>query len=241
MHHESEDEFVYSSSFFYDVAMSINNYIDHTLLKPLADEQLYTQLVEEAVKYNFYAVCVPSSWVKHCKNIAQKHPLKVATVAGFPFGYTETESKASETLNAVKAGADEVDFVVNLSWVKSGKFDLIKREFNVLRTTAPDTVLKVILETGALNVAEIEKLCQLALDTELDFVKTSTGFHEVGARLEDVKTMVSVVGGRVKIKASGGIKTYAQAQEFIKMGVSRIGCSESVNILLQSQSATANP
>lgn len=227
--------------FFMMATMTINNYIDHTLLKPFADESLYTQLVQEALQYNFYAVCVPSAWIRHCKEIAQNRSLKIATVAGFPFGYTETESKASETLNAVKSGADEVDFVTNLSWVKSKKFDLIKREFNVLRTMAPKAVLKVILETGALEQDEIEKLCALALDAELDFVKTSTGFYEIGAQSKDVKTMLSVVGGRVKIKASGGIKTYEQAKEFINLGVSRIGCSESVKIFQQSEAEKAHP
>lgn len=215
--------------------MTINNYIDHTLLKPFAHEAQYTQLAEEAKEYNFYAVCVPSSWIKHCKDTLQGSNVKIATVVGFPWGYTETESKASETLHAVKSGAHEIDFVTNLSWVKSQKFDLIKREFNVLRTTAPDSVIKVILETGALNTDEIEQLCHLALDAELDFVKTSTGFYEVGAQISAVKTMLSVVGGRLKIKASGGIKTYEQAQEYIHLGVSRIGCSESVSIFLQSE------
>lgn len=222
------------------VRMSINNYIDHTLLKPFAEEHQYDKLVREAVEYNFYAVCVPSSWISFCKSIAKDQPLKIATVAGFPFGYTDTDSKIAETMNAVKLGADEIDFVTNLSWVKSKKFDLIKREYNSLRNAAPDSVLKVILESAALTEDELEKVCALAMDAELDFVKTSTGFYDTGARLSDVKTMLSVVGGRVKIKASGGIKTYEQAKGFIDLGVSRIGCSESVSIFLESSTAGQN-
>lgn len=220
--------------------MSINNYIDHTLLKPLADEHLYEKLVREAVEYNFFAVCVPSSWIAFCKSISKDHAVKMATVVGFPFGYTDTDSKVSETMNAVKLGADEVDFVTNLSWVKSKKFDLIKREYNSLRNAAPDSVLKVILESAALSEDELEKVCALAMDAELDFVKTSTGFYDTGARVSDVKTMLSVVGGRVKIKASGGIKNYEQAKSFIDLGVSRLGCSESVSIFLESTSDGQN-
>lgn len=214
--------------------MEIQNYIDHTLLKPLADESLYQKLVEEATKYNFFAVCVPSAWVPFCKERTDGHPTKIVTVAGFPFGYSDSDSKAAEALRATKLGADEVDFVVNLSWVKSKKFDLIKREFHSLRNATPNHTLKAILESASLTESELERLCDLALDAELDFIKTSTGFFENGARISDVQTMLSVVGGRVKVKASGGIKTFAQAKEFIDLGVSRIGCSESVSILLQS-------
>lgn len=217
--------------------MLINNYIDHTLLKPLADESLYLKLVSEAKENNFYAICVPPTWVNYCKAQCENSSVKIATVVGFPLGYTETENKASECISLIKQGADEIDFVVNLSWVKSKKFDLIKREFDVLRNSTAKSVIKVILETGALQKEETEKLCELALASEFDFVKTSTGFYEVGARLEDVKIMQSVLGGRVKIKASGGIKTFDQAKAFIDLGVSRIGCSESVNILKQSQSS----
>lgn len=215
--------------------MNIENYIDHTLLKPLADQSLYEQLVKEAIKYKFKAICIPPTWIDFCKKQHHAENLNIATVVGFPLGYNETESKAFEALSAYKSGANEIDFVTNLSWVKSKKFDLIKREYNMIRNAVPEAVIKVILEAGQLNEIELKKLCDLAKDAELDFVKTSTGFFDIGARASDIKIMLASVGERVKIKASGGIKSYEQAKEFIDLGVQRIGCSESVTIFQQAQ------
>lgn len=210
---------------------ALNEYIDHTLLKPTASSVDYKKLCEEAKQYSFFSVCVPPTWIAYCKTLLSKTNVKVATVVGFPLGYSETSVKVFETQEAFQAGADEIDFVNNLSWVKSGQFENIQNEFKEIRKASPNKVVKVILETGLLLPEEISKLCQIATLENIDFVKTSTGFSEVGARLEDVKLMKLNIGPNVKIKASGGIKNTSQALEFIKAGAERLGCSSSVEIV----------
>lgn len=215
--------------------MTLNQRIDHTLLKPTASESDYLKLTQEAREFQFKAVCVPPSWVEFCKNKLKDSDVLVASVVGFPMGYTLTATKVTETEQLIKLGADEIDFVTNISWIKSGKFDLIFEEFKALKNIAEATVLKAILETGALSETEIKKLCDLAVKAKLDFVKTSTGFYETGARLSDVQLMKRHVGQSILIKSSGGIKDYQMAQQFINAGADRIGCSASVQILKESE------
>jgi deoxyribose-phosphate aldolase len=215
--------------------MLLNQRIDHTLLKLTASESDYLKLTQEAREYQFKAVCVPPSWVKFCKNQLQDSDVLIATVVGFPMGYALTETKVTECQQLLQLGADEIDFVTNISWIKSQKFDLIFEEFKALKDAAEEKVLKAILETGALSETEIKKLCDLAVKAKLDFVKTSTGFYETGARLSDVQLMKRHVGQSILIKSSGGIKDYQMAQQFINAGADRIGCSASVQILKESE------
>ncbi len=214
--------------------MTLNQYIDHTLLKPTANESDYLKLCSEALEYNFKAVCVPPTWVSFCKHILKNSDVLVATVIGFPLGYSLTSSKVNEVQNLIDLNVDEIDFVINISWVKSDKFDFVFEEFKALREASNGIVLKAILETGALTEPEIKKLCDLALKAKLDFVKTSTGFYETGARLSDVQLMKKQVGQLMQIKSSGGIKDYQTAKQFIDAGADRIGCSASVAILKES-------
>lgn len=215
---------------------NLNEYIDHTLLKTTAAESDYIKLCNEAIQYKFKAVCVPPAWVSFCKKQLKDSDVLIATVVGFPFGYNLTSSKVHELQNLIDLGADEIDFVINLSWVKSDKFDFVFEEFKALREAAGNTVLKAILETGALSEFEIKKLCELAIKSKIDFVKTSTGFHETGAKLSDVQLMKRQVGNAVFIKSSGGIKDLQTAKQFINAGADRIGCSASVSIIKESMS-----
>ena len=214
--------------------MALNQYIDHTLLKPTSNESDYIRLCHEALEYNFKAVCVPPSWVKLCKEKLANSSVLTATVVGFPLGYSLTSSKEQEIKALIEEGVDEIDFVTNISWVKSGHFDLVKNEFKRLRDASGNVVVKAILETGALTESEIKKLCHIAVDTKLDFIKTSTGFSEVGAKISDVALMKKEVGNSILIKSSGGIKDFETAKQFIQAGADRIGCSASVNILKES-------
>ncbi len=209
----------------------IGKYIDHTLLSPTATETEYSKLALEAIEYNLKAICVPPTWTYFCKKIIDGSQVKLATVVGFPLGYSLTQDKLCEVHSMVKIGVDEIDFVSNLSWAKSGKFDRIKDEFKSIRDAAPQVNLKAILETGALTVDEISKLCDLSIAAGLDFIKTSTGFYKVGARIEDVELMKKCVGHSIKIKASGGISSYKSASAFLDAGANRLGCSSSLKIL----------
>lgn len=214
--------------------MKINKYIDHTLLKPTATESQFLTLTSEAREFNFMAICVPACWVEFSQQQLKDSEVKVATVCGFPWGYTTTEQKVDEAKKMVNTKVDEIDFVSNTTWIKSKKYDLIEKEYFALRNAAPNTILKVIIESGALEKNEIKILCELAIKTKIDFVKTSTGFYEIGARIEDVKIIKECVGDKAQIKASGGIKDYKTAMSFIDAGATRIGCSSSVEIYKQA-------
>lgn len=209
----------------------LSQFIDHTLLKPTANQQDFLTLCHEAKEFEFKAVCIPPTWVSFCKEQLIGTNVLTAAVVGFPLGYSFTETKLNEIKLLSSFKTDEIDFVVNLSWVKSNQFDKIHDEFKALRDASENIVLKAILETAALTESEIKRLCDIAMETKHDFVKTSTGFYGEGARLEDVKLMKKHVGESISIKASGGIKNLDSALQFINAGANRIGCSASVSIL----------
>ncbi len=215
--------------------MKLNQMIDHTLLKVTATEPEYSKLVDDALEFQFKAVCVPPIMVKYCKERLDSSDVLIASVVGFPSGYSLTSTKVEESKNLIQLGADEIDFVTNIGWVKSSKFDLILEEYKAIKDACDGKTTKAILETGALTESEIKKLCDLAIKAKLDFIKTSTGFYEIGARLSDVQLMRRHVGQALLIKASGGIKDFQTAKQFINAGADRLGCSASVNILISSQ------
>lgn len=214
--------------------MKINEYIDHTLLKPTATQDEYLKLVEEAIEYNFKAICVPPIQSSLCISELKGNKTLLVSVCGFPLGYNSTQSKIFEIEELVKQNVDEIDFVINQSWVKSSQFKLIKSEFDSLRKASKAAVLKVIIEAGALNETEIKKVCDLAMEAELDFIKTSTGFFEIGAQVKDIQLIKKHVGNKIKIKASGGIRKFEFAEQLIEAGADRIGCSASVQIYKDS-------
>ncbi|SDR07367.1 deoxyribose-phosphate aldolase [Flagellimonas zhangzhouensis] len=211
--------------------MTIAPYIDHTNLKATATPSDIKKLCQEAMEYHFYAVCVNGCYVSLAKEALQNSNVKVAAVIGFPLGAMSTEAKIFEAKDCVKNGADEIDMVINIGWLKAKKNDAVRDEIKALKKAIGGTILKVIIETCYLTDAEKEIACTLSMEANADFVKTSTGFGTGGATLEDVQLMKRVVGDKAKIKASGGIKDKATALQYIELGVSRIGTSSGPTLL----------
>ena len=205
--------------------MDLAPYIDHTLLKPQATEGDIKKLCQEAIAYGFKAVCVNGCYVELAVNQLQGHATQVATVIGFPLGAMTTEAKIFEAKDAVNKGADEVDMVLNIGWLKSGLDANVQDEIAQIKEGIGEKVLKVILETCYLTDDEKKRASHLAVSAGADFVKTSTGFGTGGATLDDVRLMKSIVGDKALIKASGGIRDRSTALQYIELGVSRIGTS----------------
>jgi deoxyribose-phosphate aldolase len=217
--------------------MNIASYIDHTILKPTTSPADVKKLCSEAVEYGFAAVCVPPPFVRTSKAALAGSGVKVATVAGFPFGYSVALAKLAEVQQAIKDGADELDVVINLAALKSGSWSYLESEIELLAEPvhAGGKLIKVIIESGILTDEEIIRCCDIYAKAGVDFVKTSTGYAEKGATLEAVQLMRANLPSGIKIKASGGIKTYSFATQLISAGADRLGCSASVAIVLQSQ------
>jgi deoxyribose-phosphate aldolase len=212
--------------------MQLNQYIDHTILKPTATRADIEQLCQEAVTHQFYAVCVNGCWVQFAKSLLSKSEVKLAAVVGFPLGAMHTDVKVFEALKAVSDGADEIDMVINIAWAKQADWQAVSQEIATLKKAIGEKILKVIIETCYLTDAEIVKAAQACLEAKADFVKTSTGFGTGGATLADVKRIKEAIGNRAKIKASGGIKDKETALKYLSLGVSRLGTSSGV-VLVQ--------
>ncbi|NII27144.1 deoxyribose-phosphate aldolase [Pseudoflavitalea sp. X16] len=213
--------------------MNIAQYIDHTLLKPTTTSDEIKKLCEEAARYGFAAVCVPPPLVRPAKKYLSGSSVKVATVIGFPFGYSVAAAKQAEAEQAIKDGADELDVVINLVALKSGDTSYLESEIKPIVAAAHQNqrLVKVIIESGILSAAEIIQCCTLYAAAHVDFVKTSTGYAEKGASVEAVQLMREHLPSSVQIKASGGIRTYAFAKELVDAGATRLGCSASVAIV----------
>ncbi len=216
------------------VAEELASYIDHTLLRPDATAEMVEQLCDEARNYGFAAVCVPPCYVQLAKErLGPGTLVKVATVVGFPLGYNHPKVKFLETHQAIADGANEIDVVMNVSAFKSGKYEEVENELSDLAKFChlKEAELKVIIETALLTPDEIVKACELCAAAGVDFVKTSTGFASRGASVDDVMLMRKTLPGPIKIKAAGGIKTFADAEALIKAGADRLGCSASIQII----------
>jgi deoxyribose-phosphate aldolase len=213
--------------------MNIASYIDHTILKPSTLIAEVEQLCKEAVEYKFAAVCVPPLFVKKAKALCANTDVKVATVIGFPFGYSAIEAKLAEVLLAMVDGADELDMVINIAALKNNDWQYLAQELNTIMKIVrnKNLVIKIIIESGILTDEEIIKCCDLYGIAGVDFLKTSTGYAEKGASVHAVTLMRKHLADAVKIKASGGIKTLAFANELIAAGADRLGCSSSVAIV----------
>lgn len=211
----------------------LNIYIEHTNLKPDATHQDIIRLCEEAVEHKFYGVCVSPYHVQLAKKTIKKAPVKIITVVGFPFGYNTVASKVEETKKAIIGGADEVDVVMNIAAFKSGDDATVLNDLQavIMACHLQNKVAKVIIETALLSKAEIEKACRLCVDSEADFVKTSTGFASSGAKLEDIELMRKILPAKIKIKAAGGIKDHETAVAMINAGAARLGTSASIAIV----------
>lgn len=215
--------------------MDIARYIDHTNLKPYATREDIIRLCDEAIKYNFYAVCVNPYRVKLAKEYLREKnaDVKVASVIGFPLGATPTEVKVFEAKKALEGGADELDMVLNIGALKDRDYDYVERDIEEVVKVAHEkgAKVKVIIEACYLTNKEKVKACELAKEAGADFVKTSTGFGTGGATVEDVRLMRKVVGEEMGVKAAGGIRTYERALAMIEGGANRIGTSSGVKIV----------
>ena len=213
--------------------MPLNAYIDHTILKPTTLVADIEKLCAEAVQYGFAAVCVQPNFVKTAKAMLAGTPVKVATVIGFPFGYSAVESKIAEIILAVVDGADELDMVANISAIKNGDWAYLANELGHILpiVRSKEKVIKVIIESGILTDDEIIKCCELYGVAGIDYLKTSTGYAEKGATIEAVQLFKKHLPSNVQIKASGGIRDYAFANALVAAGATRLGCSASVAIV----------
>lgn len=207
-------------------------YIDHTILKPDASESDIIKLCREALEYKFASVCVNASNVKLADSFLNGTEVKVCTVVGFPLGATTKETKAFEAVQAIDNGASEVDMVLNIGALKSGKHDTVFEDIKaVAEACKGKALLKVIIETCLLTDEEKVTACELSQKAGADFVKTSTGFSSSGAKIEDIILMRRTVGPEMGVKASGGIRNLESALKMIEAGATRIGASASVSIL----------
>ena len=208
--------------------------VDHTLLAQTATWEEIRQICNDGMRYETASVCIPPSYVEQAKNYVGDR-LKICTVIGFPNGYNTTAVKEFETKDALKKGADEIDMVINLGWVKDGRFDLVEKEIRTLKDACGGNVLKVIIETCLLTEEEKVKMCEVVTNSGADFIKTSTGFSTSGATFADVALFKEHVGPQVKIKAAGGISSFADAEKFVELGADRLGTSRLVKIMKQNE------
>ncbi|MFN8299393.1 MAG: deoxyribose-phosphate aldolase [Chitinophagales bacterium] len=213
--------------------MNLASKIDHTLLKADASEKEVKKLCAEAKQYGFAAVCIPPYYVRKCKGWLRDTNVKIATVVGFPLGYTHTPAKVEEARRAIDEGADEIDMVINIIALKAGDLNYLRNELTSVATITQlrGGKLKVILETGLLTDAEIITACELCKEMTVDFVKTSTGFVQPGATVEVIKLLRANLPKSIKIKASGGIRDKEFAEKLVEAGADRLGCSASVSIV----------
>lgn len=209
----------------------ILSHVDHTLLNPCATWKEIQTLCDEALQYKTASICIPPSYVARVAEFYGEK-LVVCTVIGFPLGYHTTEIKAAEAKAAIHDGADEVDMVVNIGDVKNGDFERVTQEIALIKKSIDNHILKVIVETCYLTEEEKIKLCQCVTEAGADYIKTSTGFGNAGATIEDVRIFKQYIGSQVKIKAAGGIRSRTDMEHFIEQGCERLGTSSAVKILL---------
>ncbi len=212
------------------IAMDVSKYIDYTLLNPTSTERNIIDLCHVAKRNSFYSVCVSSSYVALAKQLLENSGVKVCSVIGFPLGSTATASKVYEAKQAISDGADEIDMVINLGFLKSKNYVSVFKDISDVKLAIGEKKLKVILEVSELNKNEIIKACEISLDANVDFIKTSSGFSKSGATLTVVKIIKKTVKDGLKISASGDIKDVETAKKFIDIGVSRITASSDFKI-----------
>ena len=211
--------------------MEINKYIDHTNLNNTATLKDIEKLCNEAIKYKFASVCVYPYYVTLAHNLLKKSNVDVCTVIGFPSGMSTTDTKVFEAINAVENGADEIDMVINISALKNKDYDYVKNEIEEIRDAIDGKLLKVIIETCLLTKEEIIKMTEICNETFVNFIKTSTGFSDYGARVENVELINKYKNDVLEIKASGGIRSFETASDMINAGATRLGTSSGVKIM----------
>ncbi len=212
--------------------------VDHTMLSPTATWEEIRGLCDEGIKYNTASVCIPPSYVKRAKEYVGDS-IKICTVIGFPNGYSTTSVKAYEASAALDDGADEIDMVINIGDLKNKEYDNIKSEIRKLKNICKSKILKVIIETCALDTDEKINMCRIVTESGADFIKTSTGFGKGGATFDDIVLFKKYVGPNVRIKAAGGISSIADAEKFMELGADRLGTSRIVKIVKEEENANA--
>ena len=208
----------------------IMKYVDHTLLSQTATWEEIREILEDAMKYGAASACIPAAYVKQAAQYAgQKLP--VCTVIGFPNGYSTTEVKVFEARDAIEKGASEIDMVVNVGFLKDRRYKEVEDEIRAVKEACGDRILMVIIETCLLTEEEKIKMCEIVTRAGADYIKTSTGFSAAGATFADVELMKRHVGKGVKVKAAGGISSFADAEEFVRLGADRLGTSRLIRLL----------
>lgn len=215
--------------------MNLNQYIDHTCLKPEARKKDLDKLVQEALKYKFKTVCVNPLWIKYVKKQLENSGVQITTVVGFPLGANVTQVKVFEAKLAIDHGADEIDMVIAIGKLKDKDYEYVLNDINKVKSIIGSSVLKVIIETALLSIEEIEQACLIIKKSQADFAKTSTGFSFRGASLQDVQVMKKILGEVKGLKAAGGIKTQEDAHNMIKFGATRLGTSRGVMLVTKEK------
>ena len=207
--------------------------VDHTLLAQTATWAQIREILDDAMKYHTASACIPAAYVKQAAEYVQGR-LPICTVIGFPNGYSTTETKVFEAKNAIDNGANEIDMVINVGFLKDGRYEKVEEEIRKIHEACDGKILKVIIETCLLTEDEKIKMCELVTKAGAEFIKTSTGFSTAGATFADVKLMKEHVGEGVKVKAAGGISSFDDAEEFMRLGADRLGTSRLVKIMKQT-------
>ena len=209
----------------------ILNKVDHTVLAQTTKWEDIKKICDDGIKYNTASVCIPPSYVEQAKKYVGEK-LKICTVIGFPNGYNTTNVKVYETLEAIEKGADEIDMVINIGWLKDKKYEEIENEIRAIKNVCGDKILKVIIETCLLTDEEKVKMCEIVDKSGADYIKTSTGFSTSGATFEDIKLFKeSLNESNLKIKAAGGVKSFEDAEKFIELGADRLGTSRLIKLM----------
>ncbi|MCB0704933.1 MAG: deoxyribose-phosphate aldolase [Saprospiraceae bacterium] len=213
--------------------MDLAKFIDHTVLKPDTTLEEIRRVCAEALEHGFAAVCVPPYFAKQAVDLLEGSKVKVATVIGFPMGYSATFAKVEEIKRALNEGVSELDVVINISAAKNGDWNHVRNDMDSMTRSAhlKGKLVKVILETALMTEPELKKLCEICTELEVDYVKTSTGINATGATVEHVQFLRKNLPASIKIKASGGIRSAELAQELIEAGANRIGSSSSLKIV----------
>ena len=214
-------------------ANEVLKHVDHTLLTQTATWEEIKAICDDAVKYGTASACIPPSYVGQAKEYVGDK-LAICTVIGFPNGYNTTAVKVFETKDAIANGADEIDMVINIGWLKDKKYDALENEIRTLKAACGEKILKVIIETCLLTDEEKVKMCEIVTNAGAEYIKTSTGFSTAGATFEDVKLMKEHVGEHVKVKAAGGIGSVDDAEKFIALGADRLGTSRLIPLLREN-------
>jgi deoxyribose-phosphate aldolase len=209
----------------------MHQYIDHTLLKPDSQEDEIKNLCKEAIEYDFASVCIHPHYVELVAECLKGVPTKVCTVIGFPLGQNTTATKIFEAKNALDNGADEIDMVINVSWLRDKSYDKVKNEISKIKSVIGEHILKVIVEISLLSDEELAKISEVVSQSGADFIKTSTGFGAHGATFKALQIMKANISDLLQIKASGGIRDFETAKKYIDLGVTRLGTSSGIEII----------